>query len=124
MSCRPATVRPAAIQEWRFTESGEQAMTRNCGKCSLCCKLPSVSELNKPIDTWCKHAALGGGGCLIYAERPQNCRGFICGWLSGKVDDKWFPARCKMIIMQRVPPYSVEEQGMLVTVDPDYPNAW
>ena len=99
-------------------------MARTCGTCSLCCKLPSVSELNKPVDTWCKHAAPGRGGCMIYADRPQNCRGFICAWLSGKIDDKWYPARCKMIITQRAPPHTVEQQGMLVTVDPAYPNAW
>jgi hypothetical protein len=27
---------------------------RICGSCSLCCKLPYVAELNKPIDTWCR----------------------------------------------------------------------
>jgi hypothetical protein len=25
---------------------------RSCGTCSLCCKLPYVAELNKPINTW------------------------------------------------------------------------
>jgi len=99
------------------------AAARECGSCLLCCKLPYLAELNKPIDTWCKHAA-PGRGCLIYAERPGSCRGFICGWLSGHVDDIWFPARCKMIIAQRVPKHSVAEQGMAVTVDPAFPNAW
>ena len=99
---------------------------RICGTCSLCCKLPYVAELNKPIDTWCQHARPGNGGCSIYRDRPTSCRGFICGWLSGelKVGDEWFPARCKMIISPRVPGQNVAERGFLITVDPAYPNAW
>jgi hypothetical protein len=41
---------------------------RSCGTCSLCCKLPYVAELNKPINTWCPHARPGHGGCSIYAH--------------------------------------------------------
>jgi uncharacterized protein len=100
--------------------------SRTCGTCSLCCKLPYIAELNKPIDTWCKHAARGGGGCLIYADRPHTCRGFVCGWLAGElaIDDDWFPARCKMIITPRSAKHSLAERGMLVTVEPAYPNTW
>jgi hypothetical protein len=38
--------------------------------------------------------------------------------------DEWFPARCKMVLSLRVPPHSINEQGIMVTVDPAYPNAW
>src|SRR6516165_9574581 len=38
---------------------------RECGKCSLCCKLLPIRELNKPIDTWCPHCRPGHGGCTI-----------------------------------------------------------
>jgi len=97
---------------------------RTCGSCSLCCKLPYVRELNKSIDTWCKHASPGRGGCLIYPDRPSSCRGFICGWLSGAdIGDEWFPARCKMFITPR-PSEGLAKKGILVTVDPAYPNAW
>jgi hypothetical protein len=100
-------------------------MARRCGTCSLCCNLPFVAELNKPIDTWCLHCRPGRGGCTIYAERPQSCRGFVCGWLADEfgLGDEWFPGRCKMIIAPRVPGHSLAEQGMLVTVDPTFPNA-
>ena len=96
------------------------AMTeRTCGACSLCCKLPYVPELRKPIDTWCKHAAPGCGGCLIYPKRPRSCRDYICGWLSSEpgVGDEWFPAQCHMMLTPR-------RIGMRVTVDPDSPDAW
>jgi hypothetical protein len=33
-------------------------------------------------------------------------------------------ARCKMIISAREPRYNLAERGMLLTVDPTYPNAW
>jgi hypothetical protein len=95
-------------------------MTRECGECSLCCKLPYMAELNKPIDTWCSHCRPGHGGCTIYSDRPPSCRRFICGWLFSelKVGDEWFPAHCKMIISRPV------GQGLLIIVDPAYPNAW
>ena len=93
---------------------------RICGTCSLCCKLPHIPELNKPIDSWCRHARPGVGGCSIYPERPASCRSFACGWLLGarELGDEWFPARCKMFVTPR------SEQGRLVTVDPSSPNAW
>ena len=93
---------------------------RICGTCSLCCKLPFVDVLNKPIDTWCRHARPGGGGCSIYRDRPTSCRGFVCGWLSDelKVGDEWFPTHCKMIISRAA------EGGFLIIVDPAYPDAW
>jgi uncharacterized protein len=99
---------------------------RTCGACSLCCKLPYIPELNKSIDSWCRHARPGVGGCSIYSERPASCRSFTCGWLLGarELGDEWFPARCKMIVTRREPRYNLAEQGMLVTVDPTYPNAW
>jgi hypothetical protein len=38
--------------------------------------------------------------------------------------DEWFPARCKMILTPRDPKRTARKQGLLVTVDPTYPNAW
>lgn len=58
---------------------------RSCGDCRICCKLPSIPEMSKPVDTWCSHAGRGPGepGCKIYSERPEGCRAFECCWLSG-----------------------------------------
>jgi Fe-S-cluster containining protein len=99
---------------------------RTCGTCSLCCKLAYIPELNKSIDSWCRHARPGVGGCSIYLDRPPSCRDFNCGWLVGarELGDEWFPARCKMIVTRREPRSNLTERGMLVTVDPTYPNAW
>jgi len=99
-----------------------QAMTnkRECGKCSLCCKLLPIQELSKPIDTWCPHCRPGHGGCTIYSSRPSECRGFSCLWLSNPFEfgDEWFPARSKMVLA------TPNEKQLLVLVDPDFPNAW
>jgi hypothetical protein len=53
-----------------------------CGNCSVCCKIPSIPEINKPSNTWCHHYAKGVG-CSIYQDRPQVCRDFKCYWLQG-----------------------------------------
>lgn len=92
---------------------------RECGTCSLCCKLPYVAELNKSIDTWCTHCE-PGKGCTIYTDRPQQCRDFRCWWLDGRLSDEWYPARCKMFVHT----LSVAARRILVTVDPAFPNAW
>lgn len=93
-------------------------MQRECGSCSLCCKLLYVPELNKPIDTWCPNCRPGHRGCTVYSSRPSHCERFTCLWLDGRVDEHWFPARCKMMLTQR------KEKQLIVTVDPNFPNAW
>ena len=86
---------------------------RACGDCSLCCKLAYIPELNKSIDSWCRHARPGVGGCSIYPDRPPSCRDFNCGWLVGarELGDEWFPARCKMIVTRREPRYNLQLLG-------------
>jgi hypothetical protein len=40
-----------------------------------------VGALEKPPATPCRHLA-PGGGCSIYAERPEVCRRFECSWVT------------------------------------------
>lgn len=70
---------------------------RECGDCSLCCKLLVVVELGKPGGVWCDHAD-PGKGCGAYQERPQSCRVFACAWLRGELPDYWAPRRSRMVI--------------------------
>ena len=60
---------------------------RSCGGCNLCCIIPAIPELGKPVDTRCEH--LTDSGCGIYhsPRRPQACRDFNCGWLEGLYGD-------------------------------------
>jgi hypothetical protein len=72
---------------------------RECGQCSLCCKLLKVVELDKPENVWCKHCRPGHGGCSIHPTRPQICRDYYCGWMLSKtVGDEWYPLRSHMVL--------------------------
>lgn len=76
---------------------------RECGKCSLCCKLLHVVELQKPADKWCEHCRPGYGGCLIHETRPPICRGYFCGWMTDKtVGDEWYPRYCHMVLSRTI----------------------
>ena len=72
---------------------------RECGACRVCCKLPDIPELGKPRDTWCRHAAKskGGPGCSRYESRPEVCRSFECGWLSGLGEDQDRPDKAGVL---------------------------
>ena len=102
-------------------------MERSCGSCSLCCKLLSIEGVEeRPGWTWCRHCQPGKGGCGIYADRPQACRNFVCGWLSGALDDvldpeRWHPAKARMMITaEAVDP----EVHVVIQVDPNFPERW
>jgi hypothetical protein len=95
---------------------------RSCGRCSLCCRLLHVIELNKPAGRWCEHCRPGKGGCSIYDTRPQICRTYACGWLmSATVSDEWYPLLSHMILS--LAPFN-GVNTMTVTVDPRYPWMW
>jgi hypothetical protein len=72
-----------------------QSLPRHCGGCTACCTLYAVSALAKPARHPCPHAA---GGCTIYRDRPEECRGFACGWLAGLGRDRDRPAESGVVI--------------------------
>ena len=91
---------------------------RQCGQCSMCCKLMEIKELQKPGGSWCRHVSKGRG-CSIYRDRPASCAAFGCGYLHWPMaGDHWFPAKCKMVIVAE------NETRMAVHVDPSTPNVW
>jgi len=68
---------------------------RECGKCSLCCELLAVEDLDKPQNTRCAHQK--GVGCSIFGkpERPKVCSAFKCAWLWNESwPEKLRPDRC------------------------------
>jgi hypothetical protein len=94
-------------------------MARECGSCTLCCKVLAIPELEKPKDAWCQHCGIGEG-CTIYKQRPKPCREFDCGWLqSPGIPDHWYPAKSKMVMA-----YELEGRRIAVHVDPSRPDAW
>jgi hypothetical protein len=96
-------------------------MTRECGACSLCCRVMGVPEVKQDHE-WCPHAKPGKGGCAIYASRPARCREFNCQWLmDNKIPDYWKPSKSKIVIN------IVVEHGtryLAFVVDPSYPRRW
>lgn len=61
---------------------GDQGIGRECGGCTLCCKLTPVPgpPLHKPAGVRCKHQRTGRG-CAIYERRPFACATWACRWL-------------------------------------------
>lgn len=100
-------------------ESTQPETHKECGACSLCCKLLGIEELSKPQGTWCPHCAKPSG-CTIYDRRPQECRDFACGWLENPaLGPDWQPSRCKIVL------YFIDDGARLIAhVDRGTPDAW
>lgn len=92
---------------------------RSCGECSLCCKLPAVGSLGKPLWEWCKHCSTRMA-CDIYEDRPNDCRKYDCLWLANPAfPEELWPKRSKVVFE----PLKLS-RTVLVLVDPDCPAAW
>ena len=64
--------------------SQTSAPGRECGRCTACCSVLAIVELQKPPRRACDH--LCPSGCGIYEDRPASCREFHCLWLRGVID--------------------------------------
>jgi len=56
---------------------------RQCGGCTLCCRLVPVKSLGKPAGSRCKHQRYGKG-CAVHARLASispECRAWNCRWL-------------------------------------------
>ena len=92
---------------------------RNCDGCTLCCKVMSIYELEKPQGKWCRHCTVGVG-CSIYGSRPTECRQFLCGYrLRPEFSEEWKPSRCKIVVTSEV-----IGNDITFHVDPSHPEAW
>ena len=60
-------------------------MKRECGTCTLCCRLLPVKGINKPANTRCKHQS-HARGCAVYHKPekgfPWECGLWSCVWLA------------------------------------------
>ena len=100
-----------------MTPTGREA--RRCGTCTLCCKLLTIEELGKPNGQWCPHC-VKGRGCAIYSDRPNECRGFQCGYLLWpELGEHWLPSRSKLVVA-----FKPDGMEIIIHVDPGIPNAW
>ena len=102
-----------------MAQLGEPRAARECGTCTLCCKLMAIVELAKPPNLWCPHCA-PGRGCKIYPDRPAECRSFACLWLqSDSLPEEAKPERSKIVVT-----VEGERNQLVAHVDPAYPDAW
>ena len=92
---------------------------RECGTCTLCCKVAAVEELSKPNGVWCHHC-VKGQRCTIYERRPASCYNFYCQWmLQPLLGPEWKPEHSKFALVQ-----TESGQRLTALVDPGYPTAW
>jgi hypothetical protein len=90
---------------------------KQCGDCSLCCKVLGIAELDKPKDAWCPNF-VAGAGCRIYPDRPPSCRNFSCSWLTdATMGPEWKPSVCKMVL-------DAKPRMLAVHVDPAVSRPW
>ena len=92
---------------------------RECGSCTLCCKVYHVADINKVAGKWCRHCK-PGRGCGIHDARPAQCADFNCLWRTEEgLTADWKPERAKMVL-------SVFPQNGFIyaQVDPGAPQAW
>jgi hypothetical protein len=92
---------------------------RECGSCTLCCKVYHVPEIDKVAGKWCQHCA-PGKGCSIHEAPPAQCAAFNCLWRTEEtLAPAWKPERARMVL-------SVFPQNgfIYVQVDPGAPSAW
>ena len=75
---------------------------KSCGECTMCCSALEIEELKKAAGPLCANC-VSGGGCSIYANRPQVCRDFECEWLRQRHLTRPFrPDRIGVIFMEAV----------------------
>lgn len=92
---------------------------RDCGGCTLCCKVLGIAALDKPKGRWCPHCA-PGKGCGAYEARPDECRTFNCLWLQREnLGPEWRPDRAKFVMCP-----TTDGSTLLIQVDPGAPDAW
>ncbi len=90
---------------------------RQCGTCTLCCKVMGIEALGKPLGAWCAHCQ-PGKGCAIYPDRPQECRSFSCAWLiNERLGEEWYPKKSKIVL-------ALQPDRIIAHVDPGAPDAW
>ena len=88
---------------------------RSCGGCTECCTALAVKSLDKPDGVKCVH--LVADGCGIYANRPDDCRAFMCLWLTREsTTDRDRPDRCGVVLSATSPKEPVNQALQVLTV--------
>lgn len=68
-----------------------------CENCTMCCHLLHIHEVKSKAGNWCEYC-IPGSGCIIYPDRPEECKQYNCSWkLMEKTKPELRPDRCKII---------------------------
>jgi len=105
---------------------------RVCGSCTLCCKVVSVSEINKPKGVWCRFAR-SHKGCDLYPKHPLSCEAWSCMWLAYDLPENLRPDKSHIVIDLTTDTVTATDNNTGETIqfeafqfwlDEKYPNAW
>lgn len=78
---------------------------RECGACTACCTELTITtdDMVKMSGVACEHCRIGGG-CNIYATRPQLCREYYCMWRClPDLDTDWRPDLSGVMMLHEPP---------------------
>jgi len=101
------------------TSAGVTVPGRECGSCTLCCKVFRIVEVESPPGKWCQHCS-PSKGCTIHDVRPQVCRGYFCLWFyQPGLGPEWKPEKSKIILN-----LELNGQRLAAHVDASSPGAW
>ena len=96
-----------------------------CRTCTLCCTLPDIASLDKPMYRPCRHIADSGCGIFGRPERPEACRAYHCAYLaarlSGAPDKNRIPHPLDAGAYFHRDPL---ENAVVLFVDPGRPEIW
>jgi hypothetical protein len=116
---------------FKIVESEKQG-NRQCGQCTLCCKLIPVEEINKPKGTWCRFSR-SHKGCTLYPKHPLSCKTWSCEWLKGVLHEDMYPYTTHCVVDPQMEVLTMQNndtgqifqmQALQIWVDPKFPNAW
>lgn len=92
---------------------------RTCGSCTLCCKVYDVPDAGATAGNWCPNC-LPGRGCKIYETRPQQCRAFLCLWMTQDfLGPDWKPDKARFVLTM-----DAATRWLFVQADPGAAQAW
>lgn len=93
---------------------------RECGGCTVCCKMPPISEpgFEKAFGEWCRYCR-PEGGCSIHSRRPRLCRRYECSWLMGAGADEDRPDKSGILCKY----YHYSDTGRTMVIMECHPGA-
>jgi hypothetical protein len=83
----------------------------------MCCRVLAVPGITEQGHA-CRYGQ-PGIGCVIYQERPQICRDFVCAWLAGGLPEEMRPDKVRAVVLTEM----LKEHGVALVVYESWPGA-